>query len=59
MAGRERYFTDVVAFDPDAIADQATYEDPHQYATELRARARQRVRDGKFAGRHSRCNCAG
>jgi len=26
------YFADVVVFDPDSIADVATYEDPHQYS---------------------------
>ena len=28
----EGYFADVVVFDPDEIADRATYEDPHQYS---------------------------
>ena len=27
------YFADVVAFDPEKIADHATYADPHRYAT--------------------------
>jgi N-acyl-D-amino-acid deacylase len=27
------YFADVVAFDPEQIADHATYADPHRYAT--------------------------
>jgi N-acyl-D-amino-acid deacylase len=30
------YFADVVVFDPKAIADKATYEQPHQYAVGMR-----------------------
>jgi N-acyl-D-amino-acid deacylase len=30
---RPGYFADVVVFDPGAIADQATYAEPHRYAT--------------------------
>ncbi len=29
----EGYFADVVVFDPEKITDQATFEEPHQYAT--------------------------
>lgn len=30
---RPGYFADVVAFDPDAVTDHATYTEPHAYAT--------------------------
>jgi N-acyl-D-aspartate/D-glutamate deacylase len=30
---REGWAADIVVFDPDAIADRATYEDPRQYPT--------------------------
>ena len=30
---REGYFADIVMFDPDRIRDNATFEEPHQYAT--------------------------
>ena len=33
---REGFFADVVAFDPDEIADRATYEKPHQYAVGMK-----------------------
>ena len=29
---RARHFADLTVFDPDTIAERATYEDPHQYA---------------------------
>lgn len=30
---RQDYFADIVIFDPAAVQDHATYDDPHQYAT--------------------------
>jgi N-acyl-D-amino-acid deacylase len=33
---REGMFADVVVFDPGAIADRATYEDPHRYAVGMK-----------------------
>ena len=29
----ENYYADVVVFDPERIADHATFEEPHQYAS--------------------------
>ena len=33
---QEGYFADVAVFDPNTIADRATYEKPHQYAVGMR-----------------------
>ena len=30
---RPGYFADIVVFDPNAIQDHATFEEPHQYAS--------------------------
>lgn len=59
LAIRERgrleagYFADVVVFDPDAIADHATYAEPHLYATGVRdvfVNGVQVLRDGEHTG---------
>ena len=47
------YFADVVVFDPDAITDHATFEQPHQYATgmvHVFVNGAQVVRDGQHTG---------
>jgi N-acyl-D-amino-acid deacylase len=47
------YFADVVVFDPQMIADRATYEDPHQYSVGVRdviVNGEPVLRDGSFAG---------
>jgi N-acyl-D-amino-acid deacylase len=47
------YFADIVVFDPEMVADCATYEDPHQYAVGVRdvvVNGRPVLRDGEHTG---------
>jgi N-acyl-D-amino-acid deacylase len=47
------YFADVVVFDPQTIADRATYEKPHQYAVGMKqvfVNGVQVLRDGEHTG---------
>jgi N-acyl-D-amino-acid deacylase len=47
------YFADAVVFDPDTIADVATYQQPHQYAVGVRdviVNGEVVLRDGKHTG---------
>src|SRR5205085_3454084 len=50
---KEGYFADVAVFDPKAIADKATYENPHQYAAGMRhvfVNGVQVLKDGEHTG---------
>jgi N-acyl-D-amino-acid deacylase len=50
---KEGMFADVVAFDPAAIADRATFESPHQYAVGMRhvlVNGAQVLRNGEHTG---------
>jgi N-acyl-D-amino-acid deacylase len=47
------YYADVVVFDPNAIADRSTYENPHQYAVGMKhvyVNGVQVLRDGDHTG---------
>jgi N-acyl-D-amino-acid deacylase len=50
---KEGYFADVVVFDPNTIADKATYEKPHQYAVGMKhvfVNGIQVLKDGEHTG---------
>jgi N-acyl-D-amino-acid deacylase len=50
---KEGMFADVVVFDPEAIADRATYENPHQYAIGMKhvfVNGVQVLKDGEHTG---------
>jgi N-acyl-D-amino-acid deacylase len=47
------YFADVVVFDPETIADKATYQKPHQYSVGVQhvfVNGKQAIRDGVPTG---------
>jgi len=50
---REGYFADIVIFDPERITDNASFEEPHQYATgmvHVFINGEQVLRNGKHTG---------
>jgi len=50
---KQGYFADVVVFDPNTIADKATYENPHQYAVGMKqvfVNGVQVLKDGAHTG---------
>jgi N-acyl-D-amino-acid deacylase len=50
---KQAYFADVVVFDPDTIADKATYDKPHQYAVGMKhvfVNGIQVLKDGEHTG---------
>lgn len=50
---KEGYFADVVMFDPDKITDNATFKEPHQYATgmiHVLVNGEQVLKDGEHTG---------
>lgn len=49
----EGFFADLIVFDPATVADHATYENPHRYASGVRdviVNGTVTLRDGEFAG---------
>jgi N-acyl-D-amino-acid deacylase len=50
---KKDFFADLVVFDPDSIADKATYENPHQYAVGMKhvfVNGIQVLKDGEHTG---------
>jgi len=53
---KKGYFADVVIFDPNTIADKATFEKPHQYSVGVRdvfVNGVQMLKDGEHTGKFS------